>query len=414
MSGLTALVGQFARSLPPGRASKRLLSVAFVDSVGTGLFLAGSALFFTRALHLSVTQVGLGLSMSGLAGLLCSVPIGKAADRIGGLRTLVALQAWRGICFIAYPFVRGFTTFVLVACLVGAAEWAVGPITQAVVGIIEEGTSRIRTMAVMASVRNAGFTVGALLATCAISTSSAFAYRALVLVDAMSFLVTAAMLARLPLRQGSAAAKGHPVGSKILRLRNISYLLLSACNGALYLHTALLTVGIPLWIATQTHAPRTLVGSVILVNTLLVIVLEVRLSRGVDDVVQASRKQRWAGCSLALCCVLVSVTGSLDAAPSSVLLIVAMVALTAGEIWQSVGSWGLSYGLSPESQRSGYLSVYSLGATGATVVGPGLVTYAVVQAGPVGWLGLAAVFAAIGSVVPGVARHARRHAAMPG
>jgi MFS family permease len=378
--------------------------VSFVDSAGTGLFLAGSALFFTRALGLTANQVGFALSMAGVAGLLCAVPVGRLADRFGSKRILVALQVWRGLGFLAYPFVQDFTMFLVVACLIGAGEWAIGPVVQAVVGAAEEGDSQVRTMAAMTTVRNVGFTIGALLATLVIASNSTTGYRALVLADAASFFVAAAMLARLPLARETASGRHERAEQPTVRVRDPRYLLLTALNGVLYLHTVLLTIGLPLWIASHTRAPAALVGAVVVLNTVLAIALPVLLSRGADEVVPAASRQRRAGWCLAACCVLIGVTGQLGPVAASALALGAVVALTLGEIWQSVGAWGLSYGLSPESQRNYYLSVYSLGATGATVVGPILVTFAVIRGGAAGWLCLAGVFVVAGLAVPAIAR----------
>ncbi|WP_231406038.1 hypothetical protein [Streptomyces clavuligerus] len=83
----------------------------------------------------------------------------------------------------------------------------------------------------------------------------------------------------------------------------------------------------------------------------------------------AGRKQRAAGLALALFCALTAVTGPADALTAGALLLLAAVPLTLGELWQSAGGWGISYGLAPEEQRTYYLSVYQLGATGMTVAG---------------------------------------------
>src|SRR5947209_2011948 len=78
--------------LPASRTLRFLLVVAFTDAAGRGAFLAGSVLFYTQVLKLSTGQVGVGLSLAGLCGLVCSVPIGRLADRIGDRWTLVGLQ----------------------------------------------------------------------------------------------------------------------------------------------------------------------------------------------------------------------------------------------------------------------------------------------------------------------------------
>ena len=382
--------------LPRGRAGRGFLVIALVDAVGSGLFLASSALFFTRVLDLTSVEIGIGLSLSGVGGLLALVPLGRLADRVGARRVLVGLHVWRGLWFAAYPLVQGPLSFFAVTFLVGMAEWSVASMTQAVVGTLDEGDSRVRTMAAMGAVRNVGFTVGALLAAVATVVDRPAGYVALVLADAVTYFLAAVLLTRLPVRAaprpvGAARGRGHLPGPR--------FLLLTGLNGVLYLHTVLLAVGLPLWVVTGTAAPRVTVALILVVNTLVVVTVQVRLSRGADDLGRAARCQRRSGLALAACCLLVAVTSGVGSGAAAVLVLLAAAVLTLGEVWQQVGAWGLSYALSPADRQAFYLSVYNVGLAGAAIVGPTLVTAAVFRAGALGWAVLAAAFALTGAAV---------------
>jgi MFS family permease len=402
--GRTSWRARVTGLLPPGRASRRFLGIALIDSVGTGLFLAGSALFFIRVLELSTVQVGIALSLSGMAGLLFSVPLGRFADRVGGRRVLLALYLYRGLGFLGYLVVHDFTTVLLVACLLGVGERATGPVVQALVGAMDEAESRVRTMAAVNAVRNIGFSIGTLLATAAIAAHSPTAFRGLVLANAVSFFLAALLLTRTPAPVTRPARRSTP--RPYVRVQDPRYLLLTALNSIIVLHTVVLSVGLPLWIVTRTDAPAVLVGAVMTVNTVLAIVLGMCLGRGSEGIPAAATRQNRAGWCLAACCLLVAPTGHVHAVGASLLLLAAALPLTLGEVWQSLGGWGLSYALSPEHQRNYYLSVYGLGPAVATVVGPAVLTTAVLGGGPVGWLGLGGVFAAAGLAVRAVARTA--------
>ncbi len=393
--------------LPAGRTSRRFVAASFVDAVGTGLFLAGSALFFTRVIGLTSAQVGLGLTLAAVVGFPCSVALGRLADRFGSRRTVVVIYAWRGLGFLAYLLVHDARGFIVVACILGASQWAIGPLVQAMVGAAEEGPDRVRTMAAMNAVRNAGFAVGALLATLAIASGSATAYRGLVVGDAASFFVAAVLFARTTLAVAGSVRR-EASGRRGAGVRNASYLLFAAANGVLVLHSVLLTVGLPLWISTRTHAPASLVGVVVVLNTVLAIVLGIRLSRSVDGVHAGGARQHRAGWCLAACCVLVAATPHLGALAATLVLLCAAVALTLGEIWQSIGGWALSYALSPEGRRGYYLTVYNLGEPCSAMAGPVVLTLGVMQGGSAGWLGLAGVFAVTGVAVRAIARRAHR------
>ncbi len=397
--------------LPPDRVTRRLLLLFFVDAIGTGLFLAGSALFFTRVVGLSNAEVGIGLSLSAVVGFVCAVPIGRMADRFGARRTLIALYFTRGLGFVAYLFVHDVAGFVAVSCLLGASQWAAGPLVQALVGTVVDESSRVRTMATMNAVRNAGFVIGAGLASLAIATGSGFGYRALVAGNALSFFVTTVLLARTRLASRRPAAPRAERGARG-RLPERRYLLLAAANGMLFMHTVLLAVGLPLWITTHSQAPAELVGAVVALNTITAIGLGIRLSRGVDGVASGATRHLWAGLSLAGCCALVALSDGMGGAAASLLLLGAALCLTLGELWQSTGAWALSYALSPEDRRGYYLTVYNLGEPCAAMLGPLLLTVAVMPQARVGWLSLAAAFALTGLAARAVAaRHGEPAAA---
>ena len=61
-------------ALPAGHL--RTLSYAtFANTVGSGLWTAGAALFLTRGVGLSAVSVGAGLTIAGVTGLAASVPL---------------------------------------------------------------------------------------------------------------------------------------------------------------------------------------------------------------------------------------------------------------------------------------------------------------------------------------------------
>jgi MFS family permease len=376
--------------LPASAVARRLLVLFLVDAVGTGMFLAGSALFFTRVIGLSNAEVGLGLSLSAIVGFVCSVPVGRLADRFGARRTLIALYLSRGLGFAAYLLVHDVAGFVAVSCVLGASQWAAGPLVQALVGAAVDASSRVRTMAAMNAVRNAGFVAGAGLASLAIASGSGLGYRALVAGNALSFFATTVLLGRTRLADRKPAARTGVRGGG--RLPERRYLLLAGVNGVLFMHTVLLAVGLPLWITTHSAAPAELVGAVVALNTVTAIALGIRLSRGVDGAASGATRHLWAGLSLAGCCAFVALSDGMGAAPASALLLGAAFCLTLGELWQSTGAWALSYALSPEDRRGYYLTVYNLGEPCSAMLGPVLLTVAVMPGGAAGWLCLALVF----------------------
>ena len=390
------------------RGGATLLTVGLVDSVGTGLYLAGSAIYFTRMVGLTPAQVGIGLSIAGLLGFLCQAPLGWLADQIGPRRLLIMLNVLRAIGFTAYIFVDSFPAFLAVAAVLGAPEQAVTPVYQALVERVVGTEHRLRFMARIRATFNIGFTAGALLAALALNIGTRPAFNAMFLADAVSFLFAALMLPRVKLLAETARAGARRARMNLTAVRDRRYLGVAAVNGVLTLHMSLLSVAMPLWVTLHTKAPASLVGLLLVVNTVLAVTLQVRATRGTDTVPGGARALRRAGMALALTCLLFALAAQLPLPLAIATLAAAAVALTAGELLQSAGGWALSYQLSPERNRAEYLATFNLGTGAQFVVGPTVVTIGVVGTGLPGWIALAGVFVAV-ALLAGRAAAAAQH-----
>src|SRR5579864_2740206 len=111
------------REYVPHRGAARTLTlVTLIDSIGTGLYLAGAAIFFVRSIGLTPAQVGLGLSIAAAVGFATTVPISVLGDQLGPRRLLILSQLWRAACLLALVFVSGVAAFTVVAALMAIAE----------------------------------------------------------------------------------------------------------------------------------------------------------------------------------------------------------------------------------------------------------------------------------------------------
>jgi MFS family permease len=74
-------------SLVPDTPLARKLSLqSILFAIGEGVFLTGSAVFFTQIVGLTAFEVGVGITVGEGASFLFAVPLGKVADRIGPKR----------------------------------------------------------------------------------------------------------------------------------------------------------------------------------------------------------------------------------------------------------------------------------------------------------------------------------------
>lgn len=395
----------FGQLVPPDRAVRRFVLSTLVESIGSGMSLTASVLFLTRWAGLTSGQIGIGMSLAAALALLSSVPLAVTAERFGIVRALVLVQVWRGLWFLAYLVVRSFPMYLVVCCMLGVALRVVTPLTQSVVAAVTTESDRVRTMALMRSVQNAGFGLGAFAGTLVIGTGSTTGLAGVIVFNAVAFFVAAVLLWRLPLRNAPATAVRRTVGWRQLRsLRDGGYLLLTALSGILALHMTLLTVGLPLWVVVHTDAPSAVVGLALFANTVLVVLLQVRASRGCDDVRVAARRLVWSGAAMTAFCVLLAGSGLAPAGLATIAVLLAAIAITLAELWHSAGAWGISFELAPPERRTEYLAVFNLGLILQGIAGPIVLTALVLPGGAVGWGLLAVFFLLVATVVPTVVR----------
>jgi hypothetical protein len=407
MSVLWQRVRAWRGSMPGGSVGIRLAVMAMIDAVGTGAFLAVSVPFITRSVRLSEGSLGLGLTLSAAIALGTAIPIGILADRIGPKKVLVGVSLWRCACFVVYPFVQNLWQFLTVVCLLGLVDKAAAPMEQALVGQATATDDRVRVVAILRSLRNVGFTVGALLGGIGLLIDSRAGYSAILLVNAASFAVLATLASRLPVL--SAPAKSLRRRFSVSVLRDGSFLSFTGINAVLTMHMTLLSIGIPLWIVGHTAVSSALISPLVAVNTVLAVALQVRASRDTDTIAGAARALVRAGICLAVCCLLLVAAPKLPVVLAVGVLLLAMVALTGGELFQSAGGWGGSYLLAVPGEEGVYLSVFWLGVAVQQIAAPVLVSV-VVTSGTTGWAVLAALFAVCGLAAPLIGRWAQAQA----
>jgi Major Facilitator Superfamily len=385
--------------------------VSLVDATGTGMFLAVSVLFFTRVVGLSAKSVALGLSLAGLAAMLGAVPLGSLGDRFGHRRVWVILTAVQALVFAAYPFAHTFAVFLALATIASLAEVGGSPIRGAYLSRIAGQEQRVRASAYNQAVSNAGFGLGALGAGVALGIGTRAAYVSLILADAASFAICAVILATLPTAPPATPASGQArAAGRRSVLRDLRYLSFCVLNGLLMTSGAVLSVGLPLWIVRRTHAPAWTVAGTLLLNTLLVVALQVRASRGTDTVRGAARAMTRAGILFLAACLVFAVTGMLPGPGAIVVLGAGCVLLTLGEMSQAAGGWSLSFALAPEDRQGEYLGAFAMGTRIYDTLGPILVITMILGLGQPGWVLLGLLYLGLALSLSAAAHWAGRAA----
>jgi MFS family permease len=411
--------GRFDRFLPPTPLARKLSLQSILFAVGEGTFITGSAVFFTQIVGLSAAQVGLGLTVAGVASFFFAVPLGKLADRVGPKRMWAAGSFGSAGLYAVWPFIDGFLAFLammIVLEIVGQAGWSGRGAYTLDVFPREE---RVTSQAFMRAALNIGFTVGALFGGVALAFNDDDIIRAVPLLTALILVANSLFITRLPSAEHDVkpAAKDQLINPGALR--NKGYLALSACDGILGSNQVLLNIVIPLWLVEETDAPRVLLAWLFGTNTVMAVLLQVAAARGVNSVERSLRASRISAGFFVLSCLIVLVTHDTLGWLTIALVWLGHVTVTGAELYQSAGSWGFQSELSDPDRRGEYQGASHLGHTVGSVWAPAVYTYLAMEWGAEGWLVIAGIVV-LGTLGMGPSARAaerflaRDHAPAPG
>ncbi|MGC4939694.1 MFS transporter [Kribbella sp. DT2] len=397
-------------SLPP--EVRRLVVATLVNTFGNGVYAAVGALYLTRAAGLSVHEVGLGLTVAGLVGLIVSTPLGVVADRLGPNRAYVAFLLLQAVTMTALTQVRSFGLFVAVVGVTAIADSGQRGAKGALIAGLVPADQRVRTRALLRVTTNIGMGVGMALAGIVLAVDQREVYLIALFANAATYVVTAGLVQWGTTRIAPVPSTAGPSG--LTALRDRSFLAFVALDGLLSMHNAMAQVAIPLWVATATDAPTWVISVLLVVNAASVILLQLRVARGTEQLAGAARAGRRAGLLLALACGVLAITDITSGWVTIALLITAALVHVLGEMLQSAGGWGISFELAPPGGQGQYQGAYAMGTQVGDLVAPVVLTVVAVSWGWPGWLLTATIFLLAGAFIPvAVRRHQQWQPSVP-
>lgn len=369
------------------------------DALGKGIFLSGSIIYFSRIVGLSTWEIGLGMSLAGVGGLVATACLGSVADRLGPRLILALMLVVQAAGFALYPSIHGVGMFLIVVTIMGFADYGGGPAFGAIIGSMFTSEQRVRQRAVLRTYFNIGFSLGSGISAIAIALGVQW-IQALPVLSAGLMCAAAALVALLP-RVPRIAAPGSKIFAAITDRR---YMAIVALNFPLALHATILLVALPLLIVSTTDLPDSVVPILLIANTVLVILFQVRASRGADDIAGASRVGKESGYWLAAACTLIAGLTALSGAWALLGISLIVLLLTLSELRQATASWGLAHGLAPEHARAEYIGTFNLHSVAQSVLGPLLLIGAMDSLGSLGWLLIAGAVLGAGFLLPAAVR----------
>ena len=355
------------------------------------------ALYLTAERGFSASYAGLVVALYGLGGAVASIGAGVLTDRLGRRPTMLLAQCSAAVSIAVLGFMERPGAIAALTFLVGLASNASRPAVQAMLADIVAPADRVRAFALNYWAVNLGFAVSSTAA----GIIAQYSYHALFLGEATMLLACAVVVfAKLPeSRPEQGTAEGADGGGMAAARVSITTVLRDGRFMAV--------VGLNLLVAlaflqTFTALPISMgeagfssadFGTVIALNGLLIVVLQLPLTRLIEH---RSPARLLVVSSLLIGCGL-----GLQAFAGSTLAVyvVALCVWTLGEMINSPTQMGLVVRLSPLHGRGRYQGVFNLSWGVASLVGP-LIGGVVIDGygSPVLWAGTAVVgtLAAVG------------------
>jgi hypothetical protein len=388
---------------PEDPEQRLMAAMTLVNMAGSGLYFAAGTLYLTRSAGMSPAQVGLGLTLGGLCGLVGGVVIGDQADRRGAREVVIAAMLAEAVAVCLLIAVHSTLALALVAGLAAVAGAGNGSGRGALIGVVAQEGEGSKLRSYLRAVTNLGLAIGTLGAALVLVLDTRGAYVGMLLADALSFVVAAGIVARLP-RRAPTRTRTDDDAKRWLALRDRPYLALTLAAAVASLQYEVPIIILPLWITLHTHAPRWSAALLFLIAALLVAALQVPATRSIDGPRSAARMVLRSGPVFVVAWALIALSAGASAGLALALLVAAVVIHSLAEVWQAGGMFELSFALAQPEAQGQYQGVFGLSMGICEAVGPVLLIGLCITWGQPGWFVLGAIVTLAGAVCARVER----------
>ena len=379
-----------------------------IDSLGNGLFLPLSLVYFLELTDVPLGLLGVLLSLANAITLPLPIWVGSVADRIGPLPVVIASQLLQAAGFLAYAWVSGPIGVFVASTLVAIGVRAFWSTIFTAIADYADGASTSRSTdswyAVSNGSRTAGLALGGMVTGLLVADGQHAAYRAAALATAASFAVAAALIAGYVRAPRRAHREALPRSGYATLLRDGPFLGLTALNTVYALASIMLGLALPTVVLVEVDGPSWLTASILAGNAVLIAALSGPVVRRLDGV----RRTRSIAVAAGLWCgwaLLMAALGPGEVGAVVAVLIGATVLFTSAELIHAPVSTALAASAAPGPYRGRYLAAFQYSFTAASIAAPAFfaVTFAFDPAAP--WLLLAGAMALS---VPGLLSLERR------
>ena len=390
---LKSIVGNI---VSPDPTVRKLTFANFINTFGNGMFHTVGIIYFSFTVGLGAHAVAFAFTIGAAVSLAVSVPAGHLADRYSPKLIGIISFMLQGLILGAQIFTKTWNVFVVLLCLEYFVERFGQNARMSYIAQIGEGQKRVEARAYMRAVTNLGIGAGTLIAGIALAINTATAYKTMIALDALTFIFAAAAYSRVP--NIPPTLQAHEKFDWTV-LRDHRYIVATALNGGLTLHFLIQNIAIPVWVVQETNAPRWMISGIMLMNTIAIVLFQVRTSKKSTDIQIAVKQFQRASLYVAIACLIYATSTGVNAWLASAILLIAMGVHIAGELVGSNASWMIAMDLADERRQGVYQGIWSMGFGLTDMIGPSILVALVIGIGQFGWVILAAWFILVGQMM---------------
>mgnify|MGYP000738735464 CR=1 FL=1 len=390
---LKSIVGNI---VSPDPTVRKLTFANFINTFGNGMFHTVGIIYFSFTVGLGAHSVAFAFTIGAAVSLAVSVPAGHLADKWSPKYVGIASFILQGIVLGLQVFTKTWSVFVILLCLEYFVERFGQNARMSYIAQIGEGQKRVEARAYMRAVTNLGIGSGTLIAGIALAINTPTAYKTMIALDALTFLFAALAYTRVP-NVAPTLAQHEKFDWSVLK--DHRYIIATALNGGLNLHFLVQNVAIPVWVVQETNAPRWMISGIMLMNTLAIVLFQVRSSKKATDIRAAIKLFQQASFYVALASLIYAMAHGVNALWASIIMLVGMAVHVAGELTGSNSAWMIAMDLADQRRQGVYQGIWAMGFGLTDMVGPSLLVALVIGIGQFGWVILAAWFLLIGQAM---------------
>lgn len=390
-----------------------------MDSLGTGLILAFTLVYFARTTTLTLAAIGAAVTTARLLALPTAIAVGPLIDRYGARAVAACGNALSALAYGGFLLAGQAWQIVLVCLLTQIGHVAYWTSSTGLVVLASAEGERTRWFALVQTLRNTGMGLGGALGAVLVADDGTGGLRALVVLNAASYAVAAGLLgswrpaaatpapaepaapsAKAPSAKAPSAKAEPERGGYRAVLRDRRYLLLVVVHLAFVFGSMIISMLLAVYLTEGLHRDAWLAGSLLVLNGVQVVLTQNAVARRLERF----RPTRVVAAGALLNALSFGLFALLAAAPGWIVtagLFAAMAVFNLAETVATPYAEELSVSLADPARRGRYLAVYQLSWNLGQAVAPALLTLLLGRGAAWPWLFLLVLSLA---AVPGLLR----------